>query len=71
MMDNVERSDSKYILGIFIDFVGAFDNITWKSIFRKLDQVKARDSKINVRCLVLVMNDLFVSLEDPEVKFVA
>ena len=32
----VGNSSFKYILGIFIDFVGAFDNLTWAAILRKL-----------------------------------
>ena len=42
----MENSSSKYILGIFIDFVGAFDNLTWEAILRKLNFVKARDLKL-------------------------
>ena len=43
---NNENSIFKYVLSIFIDFVGAFDNITWSDILRELDFVKTRDSKL-------------------------
>ena len=58
---SVENSSSKYILGIFIDFVGAFDNLAWGAILHKLNFVKARDMKLwrsyfNDRSVVLEGN---------------
>ena len=104
VIETVEKSESKYVLGIFIDFVGAFDNIKWEAIFAKLDRINARDSKLwrsyfRDRWIVItgrsetytrevtqgcpqgsicgpfiwnmIMNDLLISLEEAEVKFVA
>ncbi|KAK2574790.1 hypothetical protein KPH14_012995, partial [Odynerus spinipes] len=32
----VSESECKYVLGVFVDFQGAFDNLEWKSVFEML-----------------------------------
>jgi len=36
----ISESDSKYVLGIFVDLEGAFDNLEWTCILDKLREVK-------------------------------
>ncbi len=43
VVEYVRRSTSKYVLGLFVDFTGAFDNISWDAIFRRLVEIGARD----------------------------
>lgn len=35
----VSASTSKYVLGVFVDFKGAFDHLSWGSILRKLQDI--------------------------------
>jgi len=39
----VSGSDSKYVLGIFVDFKGAFDNLEWKCVLDKLREVECNE----------------------------
>lgn len=39
MKDSVENSDKTYVLGLFVDFPGAFDNLTWSCVVEKLVEV--------------------------------
>lgn len=39
----VAGTGTRYVLGVFVDFVGAFDNITWSSILLKLREVGCRE----------------------------
>ena len=39
----VSESSSKYVLGIFVDFKGAFDYLSWGSVFRRLEEVGCRE----------------------------
>lgn len=41
--NTVEESRKKYVLGIFVDFKGAFDNISWPSIIRKLTSINSKE----------------------------
>jgi len=41
--DCVATSTSNYVLGIFIDFQGAFDNLSWDSVLRKLRDCGCRE----------------------------
>lgn len=41
--DSVETSNSKYVLGVFVDFKGAFDYLSWASVIRRLDECGCRD----------------------------
>lgn len=34
--ERVRESENKYILGLFVDFVGAFDNLEWVRVIEKL-----------------------------------
>ena len=42
----VAASDSKYVMGIFVDFKGAFDHLEWSSIMRRLQEVGCREMAI-------------------------
>lgn len=35
----VDRSEHKYVLGVFVDYKGAFDNLEWKCVIDKLREV--------------------------------
>lgn len=43
VLDTVRQCQRKYMLGIFIDFKGAFDHLTWSSIMRRLREVGCPD----------------------------
>lgn len=40
------ESQSKYVLGIFVDFKGAFDNLSWTAILQKLENIGCREIAI-------------------------
>ncbi|KAJ3666069.1 hypothetical protein Zmor_001524 [Zophobas morio] len=42
----VKRCPSKYILALFIDVSGAFDNVSWNSILRRLVEAGSRDLEL-------------------------
>ncbi|RYA67134.1 hypothetical protein DD592_27765 [Enterobacter cloacae complex sp. 2DZ2F20B] len=42
----VEWSEKKYVLGIFIDFKGAFDNMSWNVVLSKLMEVGCKEIKV-------------------------
>lgn len=37
--ESVEMSEKKYVLGLFVDFKGAFDNLEWCRILEKLEEL--------------------------------
>ncbi|KAK2577563.1 hypothetical protein KPH14_012910, partial [Odynerus spinipes] len=39
VLEWVNESEYKYVLGVFVDFRGAFDNLEWKCILEKLREV--------------------------------
>lgn len=39
VLEWVNQSERKYVLGIFVDFKGAFDNLEWKCVLDKLREV--------------------------------
>ena len=39
-------STKKYVLGIFIDFKGAFDNLLWPAIMKRLKELGSSDIKL-------------------------
>ena len=39
MREYVQESESKYVLGVFVDFVGAFDNLEWMRVIEKLESM--------------------------------
>ncbi|MGC8733369.1 MAG: RNA-directed DNA polymerase, partial [Halothiobacillaceae bacterium] len=41
-----EGSASKYVLGVFVDFRGAFDNLCWRGILERLNEVGCEDQLI-------------------------
>ncbi|KAJ3639205.1 hypothetical protein Zmor_004074 [Zophobas morio] len=43
VVDRVRSCSLKYVLGLFIDFSGAFGNINWNSILRRLVEIGSRD----------------------------
>ncbi|KAJ3666181.1 hypothetical protein Zmor_001634 [Zophobas morio] len=42
----VEWSEKKYVLGIFVDFTGAFDNLSWNAVLSKLMEVGRKEIKV-------------------------
>lgn len=42
----VQNSDKEYVLGIFVDFTGAFDNLLWSKIIEKLEQIGCEEIDI-------------------------
>lgn len=40
----VEGSSSKYVLGVFVDFKGAFDHLDWTDVIRRLEELGCRES---------------------------
>lgn len=42
----VTESDKKYVLGIFVDFKGAFDNISWGRILSKIYNIGCAEAKL-------------------------
>ena len=42
----VNDADSQYVLGIFIDFKGAFDHLEWSAIIKRLQDVGCQELKI-------------------------
>lgn len=43
LIEILDVSKSKYILVLFVDFTGAFDNIKWSAILSKLREVNSKD----------------------------
>lgn len=43
VIDCVNASNAKYVLGIFVDFKGAFDNLEWNAIIRRLQEVGCKE----------------------------
>lgn len=39
VLENVKESRSKYVLGVFVDFKGAFDNLEWKCVLDRLREI--------------------------------
>ena len=39
----VSDSSDRYVLGIFVDFKGAFDHLSWGSVMRRLEEVGCRE----------------------------
>ena len=39
VVESVKCSRSKYVLGVFVDFKGAFDNLCWSSVINRLEEV--------------------------------
>ena len=35
----VRSSECKYVLGVFVDFKGAFDNLEWKRVLERLSEI--------------------------------
>ena len=46
VQNTVSNSTKKYVLGIAIDFVGAFDNLTWQCIIEHLNVIGCKDIKL-------------------------
>ena len=42
----MESSDSKYVLGMSVDFMGAFDNLEWVRVIEKLERVKCVETAL-------------------------
>lgn len=42
----VRMSDSKYVLGVFVDFVGAFDNLEWMRVLEKLNEIRCEEMSL-------------------------
>ena len=39
-MKEYERSsECKYVLGVFVDFKGAFDNLEWKRVLERMSEI--------------------------------
>ena len=61
--NNIENCRKKYVLGIFIDFKGAFDNLKWDYILSYLNSIACKDIKIwksyfhNRTCIVSGANE--------------
>lgn len=43
VLSSVEASSAQYVLGIFIDFKGAFDNVEWNAALRRLTDLGCRE----------------------------
>ena len=46
VQEGVSRSGKKYVLGIYVDFKGAFDNLSWHAIIAKLAEVECDELKL-------------------------
>ena len=46
MKGAVEQANSKYVLGFFIDFKGAFDYLLWDSVLQRLSEFGSRELNI-------------------------
>jgi len=40
---SIHASPAKYVLGIFVDFKGAFDNVEWSAALRRLAELGYRE----------------------------
>lgn len=43
VLEWANESDKKYVLGIFVDFKGAFDNLEWKCVLERLRDVECEE----------------------------
>lgn len=48
MVLNVRSSDKKYVIGVFMDIKGAFDNLWWYSILHRVSQTKCSTRLFNI-----------------------
>ena len=39
MKEDVRSSEYKYVLGVFVDFIGAFDNLEWKRVLERMSEI--------------------------------
>ena len=39
----VSASTNKYVLGVFVDFKGAFDNLEWSAIIQRLQEIGCKE----------------------------
>lgn len=46
IMGIIKDSGAKYVLGIFVDFKGAFDYLRWDVILRRLEEIRCSEWKI-------------------------
>ncbi len=49
----VEESRKKYVMGVFVDFKGAFDNLRWSDVLSKLVEVGCKE----IKCWVSYFRD--------------
>jgi len=42
----VNESDRKYVLGVFVDFKGAFDNLEWECVIKKLREIGCEETEL-------------------------
>lgn len=43
VINSVNESSAKYVLGIFVDFKGAFDHLEWRAIVERLSEIGCRE----------------------------
>lgn len=48
MLGWVNASTKKYVLGVFVDFKGAFDNLEWDCVLEKLRETGCEKLRIVV-----------------------
>lgn len=46
VVSTVSASRSKYVLGVFVDFKGAFDNVEWNAALRRLLELGCREASL-------------------------
>lgn len=49
MKEYVHESEKKYVIGVFVDFQGAFDNLSWVRIAARLRQLECEDLRLWLR----------------------
>ena len=40
---SVNESEKKYVMGIFVDFQGAFDNVEWTAVLDRMREIECDD----------------------------
>lgn len=46
VIKRVEEFTSKYVLGVFVDFRGAFDHLEWPNILARLEELGCRELRL-------------------------
>lgn len=69
LLKHVETSQKKYVVGIFLDIQGAFDNLWWFSILHRIKETHCSSKIYNVMCDYFKNREVMVTTEYETIKY--